>query len=160
MDFEVEAAYQYGRSLGSSLGEESRSLDHRAHFEHIEIGYSFAGLWMPRLAAQLDYASGDRNPGDDQNNRFDSLYGSRGFDFGPTGIYGAFARSNLISPGYRVSVNPAPDVELMVAHRYFRLASKTDAWTSGGWQDLNGESGNDLGHQVEARVTLANEHRR
>ena len=41
-----------------------------------------------------------------ENNRFDTLYGARRFDFGPTSIYGPFIRSNLNSPALRLFFKP------------------------------------------------------
>lgn len=58
-----------------------------AYFEGLEVGYTFVEVWSPRFASQLDYARGDSSPNDGENNRFDTLYGARAFDFGATGIY-------------------------------------------------------------------------
>jgi hypothetical protein len=119
---------------------------------HLEAGYTFDNAWRTRLAFQFDYASGDKNLNDNENNRFDTLYGARRFDYGPTGTYGAFARSNLISPAYRITVNPDANWNVMFAHRFHWLASNTDSWTTGGLRDVTGNSGSYLGHQPEVRV--------
>jgi hypothetical protein len=74
---------------------------------------------------------------------------SRRFDFGPTGIYGAFARANLNTPSYRISAAPREDVHLALSHRAFGLASATDIWGSNGLQDKTGQSGNYVGQQLE-----------
>jgi hypothetical protein len=152
MDFEVEAALQVGESRASRSSTDTTDLDHRAGFLHLEAGYTFENDWKTRAAFQFDYASGDKDPTDNENNRFDTLYGARRFDYGPTGTYGAFARSNLISPAYRITFNPHAQVNIMFAHRFHWLASDTDAWTTGGLRDTAGSTGSYLGNQPEIRV--------
>ncbi len=149
VDYTLETAFQIGRSRASISGAR---LDHFAHFHHLEVGYTFDGPWSPRLVAQYDFASGDKDPSDGDNNQFDTLFGARRFDFGPTGIYGPFARSNLSTPGFRVQVRPARTVTAFVALRYFWLAERSDAWTTSGVVDPRGKSGRYLGTQFETRV--------
>ena len=84
--------------------------------------------WSPRLAVEYDYASGDNNPKDNKDQRFDTLYGARRFDFGPTGIYGAFSRSNINTPGLPHQRFARSDVQVSLSHRIFWLASETDCW--------------------------------
>ena len=128
IDYEIEMAYQFGDSRASSTA--TIDLDHEAHFEHFELGYSFDTLWSPRLIAEYDYASGDQDPGDTENNRFQTLFGSRGFDFGSTSLYGAFARANLSSPGLRLRIKPLSDIKSYFTLRGFWLASGDDVWTT------------------------------
>lgn len=151
LDYEIETALQFGdsRLLASGLG---RDLDHFAHFHHAELGYTFDAPWSPRLVAQYDYASGDDDPNDGANGRFDTLYGARRFDFGPTGIYGPFARSNINTPGVRLQLRPAPRVTTFLAFRAYWLASKRDFWTTSGVRDVSGNSGSFVGSQVEMRL--------
>ncbi len=150
-DFEVESTFQAGESQERILPG-SPSLDHFAHFQHAAVGYTFEIPWKPRLGLRYDYASGDPTPGDARNGRFDTLYGARRFEFGPTGIYGAVARANLNSPEYHVSVRPWSSVEFGVSHRFLWLAEAKDSWTSSGLVDPTGASGTELGHQLEFRL--------
>jgi hypothetical protein len=99
-----------------------------------------------------DYASGDRDPTDDANDRFDTLYGARRFELGPTDIYGAFNRATIKSPGVRLEVRPHAHVSGFAAYRPAWLASARDLWTTTLIWDPAGESGTFLGHQVEGRV--------
>ncbi len=154
-DYEIESVFQFGTSRSSTAATDTTDLDHFAHFQHVEAGYSFEAPWSPRLVAQFDYASGDRDPNDGDNERFDSLFGARRFDFGPTGIYGSFARANLITPGLRLQVKPSPSVRVMLAHRAFWLASDRDAWTTSGVRDAAGATSSYLGQQLEARLRWA-----
>lgn len=148
-DYTLESAFQFGRSR-TSAGD--ARIDHFAHFHHLEVGYTFDAAWSPRLALQYDYASGDQRPTDDDNNRFDTLFGARRFDFGPTGIYGPFARSNLSSPGLRLQLKPTRTVSSFLALRSFWLADRSDTWTTAGVRDATGKSGRYLGTQIEMRL--------
>ena len=49
-----------------------------------------------------DYASGDSNPNDNKNGRFNTLFGIENFQFTHSGIRSLFKRSNISSPGYLV----------------------------------------------------------
>ena len=80
------------------------------------------------------------------------MFGARRFEYGPTGIYGAIARANLDSPELRVLLQPAADVQCMVAWRGVWLAEERDAWTASGLRDQTGASGSHVGDQIEGRV--------
>lgn len=151
-DLDFEGVAQFGTQRGSTRATDARDLDHFAWFGHVEAGYTFDAAWSPRVAVLYDYASGDDNPTDGDSNRFDTLYGARRFEHGPTGIYGAFARANIQSPGLRLVAKPAKPLELTTTYRPYWLASDTDAWTTSGMRDPSGNSGSFVGHQLEARV--------
>jgi hypothetical protein len=149
LDFQLESIGQIGTVRATTNATDSKDLQHRAWYQHVDVGYSFDFPWNPRLALEYDYASGDKNPNDTKEQRFDTLYGARRFEYGPTGIYGAFARSNINSPGYRLSFSPLPNVQTTLDHRFFWLAQHKDAWTTAGLQDRSGRSGNFVGQQLE-----------
>jgi len=149
---QVEAMGQVGESRATTAADDDNDLDHRAFSVHVSGGYRTQTAWTPRAVLQFDYASGDDDPDDDSNERFDTLFGARRFEFGPTGFYGAFARSNIISPGLRIEVTPHSTVDAFAAYRPFWLASKQDAWTTSALRDPEGDSGRFLGHQIEGRI--------
>ncbi len=153
-DYEIEAAMQFGTSRATKAASDTRNLRHLAGFIHLDAGYTWQAPWSPRLEFDYDYASGDEHPGDGTDNRFDTLYGARRFDFGPTGIYGAMARSNVDTPGLRLQVKPARGISAFVGYRAVWLASSRDEWTTAGLQDKTGRSGNFIGHQLEAKLHL------
>lgn len=152
VDFDVELLPQVGRSRATTAIDDATDLDHRAWSSHAELGVSPAMPWKPRIAVQHDYASGDHVSSDGTMQRFDPLFGARRFDFGPTGIYGPFARSNIQSPGVRASLAPTPWLDGFVSYRLVWLASSTDAWTAAGVRDSSGESGRFLGEHGEISV--------
>jgi hypothetical protein len=151
-DFEAEAAYQWGTSRASTAASDRRDLQHRAGFFHGEIGYTLQAKTSPRLELSYDFASGDHDPTDNENNRFDTLFGARRGDFNPTGIYGSFARGNISTPGFRLELKPSKAVAAMMGYRAVWLASRRDQFTTARLQDSTGNSGSFIGNQLEAQV--------
>ncbi|NJL18302.1 MAG: alginate export family protein, partial [Nitrospira sp.] len=92
---------------------------------------------------------------DSQSEGFDTLFGARRWEYGPTGIWGPFFRTNLSSPGWRLIVTPSPGWILQVKHRLWYLAQATDSFGSSGLQDPTGQAGTSLGHDMELRAQWA-----
>lgn len=153
-NYEVELALQRGESGGTVSGVARRDLDHRASFAHAEIGYAFDKPWAPNLALQYDGATGDEDPADDRIERFNTLFGARRFDFGPTGIFGIAARSNIESLGVRLTFRPARRWQAMVSYRSLRLAARRDGWIGSGWRDTSGAAGDSIGRFLEGSFTF------
>jgi hypothetical protein len=153
LSYEVEAVLQRGSSGGIAGSLERTDLEHRAHFLHFEIGYELALPGSPNVAFQYDLASGDEDPNDVRNERFDTLFGDRSFEFGPTGLYGAIARANLRSPGVRVTFNPHPRVRSVVSYRRVSLDEPRDEWAGSDYRDTTGASGRSVGRHLEASIT-------
>lgn len=152
LDFELESVFQAGEQRSNSANINILDEDHRAHFQYAMLGYTFDRPSRLRLQFELDYASGDDSPFDNNSERFDSLFGVTTFEFAPGGLYGAFSRSNLISPGIRITGNASDRVNLMLSYRHFWLAEKRDSWGSTGLRDASGESDSYLGQHLETRV--------
>ena len=148
-DFSYEGIGQFGTVRANTLTSNGTNLSHTAWYQHLDIGYTIDMPWKPRFAVEYDYASGDKNPNDGKDQRFDTLYGARRGDYGPTGIYGAFARSNINSPAYRLGFSPLANVQTTLSHRFFWLAQSKDAWTTANLQDKTGNSGDYVGHQLD-----------
>jgi hypothetical protein len=145
-DYEIETTWQIGTK---------GMTDHFAHFQHLDIGYMFNLPWTPRLVMHFDYASGDHKPKDSQDEGFDTLFGARNFEYMPTGIWGPFYRTNLITPGWRLILAPSPNWILEVKHRVWYLAQNKDVFGSSGLQDTTGHSGGSLGHDMQLRARWA-----
>jgi hypothetical protein len=154
VEFELEAMVQVGTSLVIRTPTRDEGGDQFAFAGHASAGYRFDAPWSPRLALHYDYASGDRDASDDENGRFDTLFGASRFELGPTGVYGAVARSNLSSPAVRVEATPSGRVDVMGAYRLVLLASPQDAWTPAGMVDPGGTAGSFVGQQLEARLRV------
>jgi len=154
-NYEVEAVLQTGESGGSVGGSVRTDLDHDASFLHVEIGYQFDAPGQPNLMFQYDRATGDKDPTDGQIERFNTLFGARRFDFGPTGIYGIAARSNIDSPGVRLTFRPATKWQAMLAYRALHLQAPRDGWIGSGWRDATGAAGDSIGNHIEGQFTWA-----
>lgn len=116
LDYDVAAGYQFG-SFGDG--------DISAAFASVELGYKpCAPCWEPRLAAALDWASGDDDPLDGDVGTFNQLF--------PTGhkFYGAndlLGRQNLIAAKAELSVKPMQKLTAQVQAHAFWRADENDA---------------------------------
>lgn len=145
-EYEVEAATQWG-----DVGP----LDHRAHFQHVQVGYNWPKLpFSPRVLGLYDHSTGDNDPTDQKSGAFDTLFGRVRFEMGPTGMFGLLQRSNLLAPGVQVVVRPTKASDLSVQHRWARLDQARDRWRPIGIVDPTGRSGTDLGSQTEMRLRV------
>lgn len=151
-DADLEWARQTGSSRASASNADTVDLDHDASMLHLEAGYTFDAPWSPRLAVQYDHASGDASPLDAENNRFDPLFGDRRFEFGPTSIFGAVARTNLASPGLRLEVKPSARWDGFVSVRGVKLDEPRDSFGGSGVRDATGASGDEAGALAEFRA--------
>lgn len=151
IDLEIEAARQTGRNRATTAETDRVDLPVTAGFVHAEIGRKMAGGWAPRVSLHGDYASGD-DADPSRYARFDPLYGAPRVDFGPTALYGAVNRSNLISAGVRIDVVPSKRVDAFVMARDLWLATSTDTFGGTGVRDPRGQSGRHAGEQIEGRV--------
>ncbi len=154
IDYEGDFAAQFGDRKTAAQG----TRDQQAFMLHAELGYTFASAWTPRVAFQLDWATGNDDPSDDDAHAFDPLFGARRFDLPPTGIFGPFRRTNILSPGIRLGLQPAKTVRLDMIVRHWRLDEARDAFAGstgpagGTLADASGDAGRDLGTDFELRV--------
>lgn len=137
LDYDVDAALQYGRNEG---------LSQRAFAIHSELGYTFSHSWRPRLAAQFNYASGDGSPNDGAGNRFDGLFGARHAFYGFTDY---FVSENLIQPALELRFHPDDKTEAGGFYRVIWLASAKDAWVNAGRSDPTGDAGSFVGQEFD-----------
>ena len=148
-DYDLEAGWQRGRARdGSGAAAPRRTVD--AGFAQAIAGYTFDAGWKPRVAASIDYFSGDGTGG--KQGRYDTLYGSRSFEFGATSLFGPIARANLVSPSLRLEIVPDDRTRAHVGARVLRLARRTDSFGMTGVRDATGGSGRDAGQQYDARI--------
>jgi hypothetical protein len=150
LDFDIEVVLQGGNLYPNPAESDLHVF---AQFVHTTFGYTFDVSWSPRLSAELDYASGE-DPDDGRWGRFNTLFGPRRTEFGPTGEFGLLGRENIISQGLRFGVKPAPRFDAFVSYRANFLDSRTDVFARSGVQDPTGQSGRFAGHQIEIRTRL------
>lgn len=142
-DYDVEVAAQWGDVGG---------LRHRAGLVHGQLNRGWTATWSPRFGAFYDHATGDRDPGDARSGAFDTLYGARRFELGPSGVYGLAARSNLRSPGVQMAIRPTAAAEFSVQYRGIWLDQARDRWRSSNLRDETGAAGTFAGRQSDVRL--------
>ena len=130
-DFVAEGMGQFG-TVQYNTSANNQQQTHQAWSEHIEAGYSFDLPMSPRFLLEYDWASGSSNSGKYKagatDGRFDPLYPATDMDFGSTGIYSAFQRSNINSPGARFNFAPHKAITVSLQERVIWLASASDCW--------------------------------
>ncbi|WP_252736273.1 alginate export family protein [Aestuariibacter sp. A3R04] len=133
----IEAIGQTGTARQSSSASDTTDRDVRAWMVHAHIGKQISDTTFVR--AEIDAASGDDDATDDKINAFDSLYGLRRFDYGPTDVYQTFPRSNILAPGLRSVTKLGSLHNIMVGYKGLWLQN-----VAAGEDDF-------LGHQLEVR---------
>jgi hypothetical protein len=146
IDYDLEGVYEFGRASTSTMAD-ATNAHLSAGFVHAALGYTFAHPFKPRIGLFYDYASGDRPGG--SITRFDTLFGSRRDDLGPSGTYAGVARENISAPGVRFEAKPGKRVEVLADYRGLWLASRYDRFYN--VVDTTGASGKFAGQQVSGR---------
>lgn len=150
LDFEAEAALQRGTTRASAAAADRNDLDVSAYFIHASVGRTFAAPWSPRLVLSYDRATGDGRGA--SYGRFDTLFGARVFEYGPSSLYGPVGRANLDSPEARLEVKPNKRWDGYIAARPLWLENAADGFASTGLRDATRLSGRYAGTQVDTRA--------
>ena len=133
----IEVVGQTGTSYQTASANDTDEKDVRAYMLFGYVGKQITDNTF--LRAEVDYISGDNDTSDDTISDFDTLYGVRRFDFGPTDVYQAMPRRNLKAVGLRSVSKPAKAHNIMLGYKAM--------WYQKAPQDVNSF----IGHQVEAR---------
>ena len=120
------------------------------------MGYTFAHPWKPRLSLFYGYASGDRDPDDNQNNRFERFFGFAR----PWSADDYIVFENLSTPKIRLELQPAKDLRIDTGFSRYWLASSTDRLNNLGNvpgpgtynRDRTGQSGDSAGYEFDVRI--------
>lgn len=151
LDYDFNLIYQFGRSAG---------LRHEAHGYTLEAGYTFQHSWKPRLSAFYGYASGDRNPNDNVDNRFERFFGFAR----PWSADDYIVFENIKAPKIKLEFQPAKDLRIDGGYSWYWLASSTDRFNNlldgnnsairnpGFNRDPSGRSGDFIGHNFDIRA--------
>ncbi len=138
-DFDFIAVSQFG---------ENASQKQRAFASVAEIGYSFKQPWKPRLSGNYGYASGDKNPTDSKDQRFEKLFGfSR-----PWSSNDYFQWENISAAKTRLELEPNKKLHIDTGYGLYWLASSSDRWNKANLCDSSGSSGNFIGQEFDARI--------
>ncbi|MEL6415818.1 MAG: alginate export family protein [Pseudomonadota bacterium] len=151
-DVDLEGATRHGTRYASSNPADIQSLDVDASMLHAEFGYTFDMPWQPRLALEYYWASGDDDPNDLKFDQHERLFGARRSDLNNTSIHGPLTPANLNAPGFRVEVKPNNRWDGRFYYHAAYLASETDSWVIARRRDPTGQSGDFIGHVLDARA--------
>ena len=127
----------------------------------VEVGKTFEYAWKPRIGLFYGYASGDKNPTDNVDNRFDRFFGfARPWSADHYVIY-----ENLKAPKIRFEFSPTQKLGFELGYGGYWLASSTDRMFDildgnisntikdpGFNRDRTGKSGDFGGHAFEGRI--------
>lgn len=153
-DYDLNYTKQWGNQdqANRDTGTFERKLDHEAFAYNLEVGYSFDDSWKQRLSGSWGYASGDKNPNDGKNQRFERLFGFAR----PWSNNDYIQMENIIAPKLRWEFEPIvsfiPGLRVDAGYNWYRLDSAKDQWNGAGLQDRTGSSGKDVGEEVDMRV--------
>ncbi len=146
LDYEAEIAGQWGRWAGDTIQAWSWTID---------SGYTFADVtWKPRFGVGFDWASGDEDPFDGKVGTFNQLFPLGHKYFGYMDLIG---RQNITSLNVNLAAWPiAKKVKTRMAYHTFWLNAKRDAiYNAGGGagrRDIFGNSGREIGHELDLTV--------
>ena len=143
------SGFDYDVVLNLQTGHDTRTQDHKAKGAAFELGYTANSLrGKPRFSGFIGYASGDDDPNDGENNRFNRYFGfSRPWSASDYQIF-----ENVIAPKLRVELKASSTVQLEAGYGGFWLASDTDSWSNIGRRDRSGSSGDFIGQELDTRL--------
>jgi hypothetical protein len=140
-DWELSFARQFGRTFTDQRTS--------AFAYAVEAGYTLQESgWKPRFSLFYGYGSGDKDPTDDENGRFNSLFGFNQ----PWSRNDYFTWDNVHAPKARAEFAPFKALQIDVGYGAFWLASDTDSWARANLRDTSGNSGTFLGHEADVRI--------
>ena len=151
LDYDFNLIYQFGSNGGQR---------HEAHGYTLEAGHTFQYGWKPRISAFYGYASGDRHPKDNVDNRFERFFGFAR----PWSADDYIVFENIKAPKIKLEFQPGKDLRIDGGYSWFWLASSTDRFNNlldgnnsaipnpGFNRDPTGKSGDFIGHAFDIRA--------
>lgn len=140
-DYGTEYAVQFGQKSDDAIG---------AWAFHQELGYTLAGtVWTPRLYAEYNHASGDRNTTDGEAGTFDNLYPTNHNKYG---LIDFVSLKNMNDFMLGASVKPDPKLLIASEFHWFLRDAKESAWfnASGGvYRAANAAAAGQLGEELD-----------
>jgi hypothetical protein len=160
-DYGLEAAYQFGDYWnGDRIGD---ALDHQAFAIHLRGGYTWENLsWKPRVGLEYNYATGDKDPTDGDNESFQNLFPS---NFAPYGYIDEFSWRNMHNARLHLTAQPTKKLTVELSYHAFWLAETSDYWyrsngqstlrtrTPGGADVRTIGASNFAGHEIDLAFT-------
>ena len=144
-DYTTEVAFQTGDVKGDDLG---------AFAFAVVVGRTFPDVrWAPRIALEIDYASGDDDPTDGDSGQFQTLYPTNHLHYGYADLVGW---SNILDIHVRFQLKPLEKVVVEIGVHHFLRPEEAGGWVNAGGAvvrpGLAGASDH-LGDEVDFTVT-------
>jgi len=139
LDYDASFNYQFGQNGSRKV---------RAWAGTAELGYNFKLPWKPRLSLFYGQASGDHNPNDGNDNRFERFFG-----FGrPWSANDYIVFENIRAPKLRLECAPSKTFRFDLGYSWYWLDSAADRFAgANNVRDTTGRSGGFLGHEFDIR---------
>lgn len=148
-DYDADLNKQFGRfGVLQRNGNTQTLQQHDALAYSLELGYTFDHDWKPRVSAYYGFGTGDKNPRDGNNERFDAFYGFNQ----PWSRNDYFSWDNIHAPKARLEITPHPDVRVDAGYNAYWLESETGGWNRARLTDPTGQSGSFLGQEIDIRM--------
>jgi hypothetical protein len=145
IDFDVEAAYQFGDLADADIS---------AWMFAAEAGYTFADASLsPRMYLGFDIASGDDDPGNTDAETFNQLFPLGHAYFGYIDVVG---RQNIIDLHPGASIKPHKDMKLSLDYHMFWREADDDALYNAGGAPLRPAGGSTekrIGSEIDLLLT-------
>jgi hypothetical protein len=141
-DWDLQGIHQFGENGTRRVA---------AYAATAELGYTFDMAWKPRAMGFFGYATGDQNPNDGVDQRFNRLYGFAR----PWSNNDYIQFENVIAPKVRLEFQPHERVRVDTGYSSYWLASNRDSWAAANnLRDPSGRSGSFMGQELDVRVRV------
>ncbi len=146
LDYGTEYAIQFGSRAHDDI---------QAWMFHQDLAYTIVKLpWAPKLLAEFNHASGDRNPTDGVTQTFDQLYPTNHDKYGLMDLVGL---KNMKNVRLGLSGKPFPRVTLSSDFHWFFRDAKESAWFSASGASARAASvraGRQIGEELDLTATV------
>ncbi len=150
---EIEGGYQFGNDRSTMTDVAAQRASVQAGYFTGGVGHTWkAAPWEPNLWIFYDWASGDQDPTDGQNNTFFQHYGLVHAYFG---LIDNIARQNIQDVNYRFTVKPHQKMSMQIAQHWFMLANQQDVlYNVAGVRVGTPNNGADIGQELDVTCTF------
>ena len=123
VDATFEGYWQFGE-MGAAGAPSNTRINALAG--HLDAGVTLPVPMQPRIGAEINYATGDSNPGSTGNGHtFSQLFPTNHIHFGYMDL---MSWQNMLTYGGNLQVRPTADSHFEIAGHIMRLANKNDHW--------------------------------
>ncbi|NUN97337.1 MAG: alginate export family protein [Candidatus Omnitrophica bacterium] len=156
LDWNFESAYQWGSStdrVALRPLQRNEFLSHQAFALHGELGWTCKNLAStPRLGLEYNFATGDDDPNDGENNTFDNLFPTNHLFYGYMDF---FSWKNMHNPAVKLSWKCGEKLSFKTHWHFFWLDEESqDAWYNAGGGVVRNGAGNSVSSYVGNELDL------